>query len=103
MSKQKVHNKILVVLRSGNIVTVDEIKAAFASDEKVSSLLYRLSTYVYDARKYEKAIVRVIKDGRKVTGYQLVNHLEYTDEGFHAGNQVKPASVSNKGQEAVQA
>ena len=73
--KQKPWNRIVVVLKSGNVVTPDEIKQSFASDTKMSSVLYRLSTYIYDVRK-NGGIVKVTKNGRTVNGYQLVNiHL----------------------------
>jgi hypothetical protein len=100
MSKQKIHNKILVVLSSGNQVSVEDIKQSFASDPKVSGLLYRLSTYIYDARKYESAVIKVFKDGRKVTGYQLVNFKDYTSEGFFS--PYKELKLEGH-QEAVQA
>ena len=104
--KQKVHNKILVVLKSGNAITVDEIKASFAADIKTSALMYRLSTYIYDARKYDNAVIRVMKDGRKVTGYQLVNPNDFDSNGFFTGSSkpsktVQTAPVEEKQSETV--
>jgi len=84
MSKQKPYEKIAVVLRSagqkGLSISPEEIRMAFSSDPKMTALLYRLSTYIYDIRK-NGGIVRVHKDGRKVVGYELLNSAAFDDEG----------------------
>jgi len=95
MSKTKApkirpHNKVAQVLLSGKVVSVDDIKASFAADAKMTSLMYRLSTFIYDIRKFDNGVIKVIKDGRKVTAYQLVNFKEFDKNGCYAG---KPAAT----------
>lgn len=84
MSKLKFHNKIATILSTGNVVTIDEIKMCFANDEHATKLLYRLSTYIYDIKKYENGIVKVFKNGRNITGYQLMNADCFDSEGRNA-------------------
>ena len=48
-------------------------------------VLYRLSTYIYDIKKYEHGVIKVIKNGRKVQAYQLVNFDEFNDDGSYRG------------------
>lgn len=73
------HEKITQVLLSGKPVTPDEIKAVFAGTDQ-EAVLYRLSTNIYNIRK-DGGIVKVIKDGRKVQAYQLVNYTEFDKNG----------------------
>jgi asparagine N-glycosylation enzyme membrane subunit Stt3 len=96
MSKTKApkirpHNKVAQVLLSGKVVSVDDIKASFAADTKMSALMYRLSTFIYDIRKFDNGVIKVIKDGRKVTAYQLVNFKEFDKNGCYTG---KPAATA---------
>lgn len=95
MSKTKApkirpHNKVAQVLLSGKVVAVDDIKASFAADAKMSALMYRLSTFIYDIRKFDNGVIKVIKDGRKVSAYQLVNFKEFDTNGCYTG---KPAAT----------
>jgi hypothetical protein len=78
------HEKITQVLLSGKPVSPDEIKAVFTGTDQ-ESVLYRLSTNIYNIRK-DGGIVKVIKDGRKVTAYQLVNYTEFDSNGRYKGN-----------------
>jgi len=84
------HEKITQVLLSGKAVSPDEIAAVFkgTSQEKV---LYRLSTNIYNIRK-DGGIVKVIKDGRKVKAYQLVNFTEFDANGRYVGKATAPAA-----------
>ena len=84
------HEKITQVLLSGKAVSPDEIAAVFkgTSQEKV---LYRLSTNIYNIRK-DGGIVKVIKDGRKVKAYQLVNFTEFDANGRYVGKATAPAT-----------
>jgi hypothetical protein len=79
------HEKITVTLLSGKPVSPDEIKSVFAGTDQ-ESVLYRLSTNIYNIRK-DGGIVKVIKQGRKVTGYQLVNNDQFDANGRFKGNQ----------------
>ena len=85
--KQNRHEKITQVLLSGKPVSPDEIKAVFKGTDQ-EAVLYRLSTNIYNIRK-DGGIVKVIKDGRKVTGYQLVNYTEFNDKGRYVGPVAK--------------
>lgn len=77
------HEKIAAIMKSGNPVSPAEIEAVFKGTDQ-EKVLYRLSTNIYNIRK-DGGIVRVIKDGRKVTAYQLVNHAEFNDQGRYIG------------------
>ena len=81
--KQNRHEKITVTLLSGKPVSPDEIKACFKGTDQ-EAVLYRLSTNIYNIRK-DGGIVKVHKDGRKVTAYQLVNYTEFDKNGRYIG------------------
>lgn len=84
--KQNRHEKITVLLLSGKPVSPDEIKAVFTGTDQ-ESVLYRLSTNIYNIR-LDGGIIKVHKDGRKVSAYQLVNFTEFNAEGRYIGTQV---------------
>jgi DUF1009 family protein len=95
------HEKVTQVLLSGKVVTVDEIHALFKGTDQ-EAVLYRLPTNIYNIRK-DGGIVKVFKDGRRVTGYQLVNHNEFDTKGRYMGpatNQA-PTVVETKEVESV--
>ena len=73
------HEKITQVLLSGKPVSPDEIATVFKGTDQ-ESVLYRLSTNIYNIRK-DGGIVKVIKDGKKVSAYQLVNFTEFDANG----------------------
>lgn len=77
------HEKITQVLLSGKPVTPEEIKEVFKGTDQ-ESVLYRLSTNIYNIRK-DGGIVKVIKNGRKVQAYQLVNYTEFDKNGRYIG------------------
>jgi len=77
------HEKIAVTLLSGKPVTPEEIKSVFAGTDQ-ESVLYRLSTNIYNIRK-DGGIVKVHKEGRKVSAYQLVNYTEFNEHGRFIG------------------
>ena len=97
--KQNRHEKITVTLLSGRPVSPDEIKAVFTGTDQ-EAVLYRLSTNIYNIRK-DGGIVKVIKEGRKVKAYQLVNHAEFDNNGRYVGKSVTtPAAVTTEAVEA---
>lgn len=79
------HEKITQVLLSGKPVSPQEIQAVFEGTDQ-SAVLYRLSTNIYNIRK-DGGIVKVIKNGRKVQAYQLVNFDQFDANGRFKGNQ----------------
>ena len=81
------HEKITQVLLSGKPVSPDEIKAVFSGTDQ-ESVLYRLSTNIYNIR-LDGGIVKVIKNGRKVQAYQLVNFEEFNADGRYVGPKAK--------------
>jgi len=86
------HEKITITMLSGKPVSPQEIADVFKGTDQ-ESVLYRLSTNIYNIRK-DGGIVRVVKDGRKVQSYQLVNHTEFNNDGRYIGKQiVKPVPV----------
>ena len=83
---------------SGNPTTIDEIDALLGKEIQ----MYRLSTYIWHIKTNADGVVRAIKDGRKVTAYQIVNvadvkkymnRVGITNSGFVAG-QPAPAPVT---------
>jgi hypothetical protein len=92
--RQNRHEKITQVLLSGKSVSPDEIRAVFAGTDQ-ESVLYRLSTNIYNIR-LDGGIVRVHKDGRKVTGYQLVNYTEFDANGRYVGKQETKTQNTNE-------
>jgi hypothetical protein len=87
------HEKITQCLLSGKPVSPQEIADVFKGTDQ-ESVLYRLSTNIYNIRK-DGGIIRVLKDGRKVSGYQLVNYTEFDANGrFHGPQKVVSAEVS---------
>ena len=83
------HEKITQVLLSGNPVTPDEIASVFKGTDQ-EAVLYRLSTNIYNIRK-DGGIVKVIKEGRKVKAYQLMNYTEFDLNGRYVG-KIVPAT-----------
>ena len=86
------HEKIACVLLSGKPVSPAEIEACFKGTDQ-EGVLYRLSTNIYNIRK-DGGIVRVHKDGRKVTAYQLVNFDEFSPEGRYIGKAQNTQAVA---------
>ena len=83
------HEKITQVLLSGKPVTPAEISAVFKGTDQ-EAVLYRLSTNIYNIRK-DGGVVKVIKNGRSVQAYQLVNF-----DQFDANGRFKGASTPAK-------
>jgi len=84
------HEKITQVLLSGKPVTPDEIASVFKGTDQ-EAVLYRLSTNIYNIRK-DGGIVKVIKEGRNVKAYQLVNYTEFDANGRYVGKIVPAAT-----------
>ena len=95
------HEKITQVLLSGKPVSPDEIAVVFKGTSQ-EGVLYRLSTNIYNIRK-DGGIVKVIKEGRKVTAYQLVNFAEFNNDGRYVGKKVaqKPTEAAQVKVEVV--
>jgi hypothetical protein len=98
--RQNRHEKITVTLLSGKPVSPDEIKACFKGTDQ-EAVLYRLSTNIYNIRK-DGGIVKVHKEGRKVSAYQLVNHTEFNAEGRYIGPQTTKPVATNTNQDTTE-
>jgi hypothetical protein len=91
--------KLLTVMISGKPVTLDEMDTLLGKE----IYMYRISTYMWHIKVNANGVIKAIKDGRKVTGYQLMNVKEVkeymnrtgiTNSGFKAGAVEKKPSIS---------
>jgi hypothetical protein len=98
-TKLQPFQKLLTVMISGKPVTIEEIDATLGKE----IYMYRLSTYIWHVKTFANGVVKPIKDGRKVTAYQLINVDEVKEymkrvgvdsANFTPGSKVKKASVS---------
>jgi len=80
-TKLKPFQKLLMIMASGNPVTIEEIDATLGNE----IYMYRLSTYMWHIKTSAGGAVRSIKDGRKVTAYQIVNVKEVKEYMRRAG------------------
>jgi hypothetical protein len=92
--KLKPFQKLLTVMISGKPVSKDEIDALLGKEIQ----MYRISTYMWHIKTNANGIIKVIKDGRKVSGYQIHNvadvkeymkRVGILDSGFVAGAKVE--------------
>jgi hypothetical protein len=65
----KPFEKMLNVMLSGNPVTKEEFETLLGNE----IMMYRISTYIWHIKTIANGTVKVIKDGRKVSAYQLMN------------------------------
>ena len=70
--KMKPFQKLLTVMISGKPVTKEEIDTLLGHE----IYMYRISTYMWHIKTNASGVIKVVKDGRKVAGYQLVNVAE---------------------------
>jgi hypothetical protein len=98
-TKLKPFQKLLTIMVSGKPVTVDEIDTLLGKE----IYMYRLSTYMWHIKTNANGVVKPIKDGRKVTAYQIMNVAEVkeymnrvgiTKAGFTPGQVEKKPSIS---------
>ena len=88
------HEKITQVLLTGKPVTIEEIKSVFVGTDQ-ESVLYRLPTNIYNIRK-DGGVIKVHKDGRKVTAYQLVNPGEFNADGRFVGAKIATVTINHE-------
>lgn len=64
------HQKVVIhCLLDGKPITKEEISKRLGDE----IYPYRISTYMYEIKIFMNGIIKVIKDGRKVVAYQLIN------------------------------
>ena len=61
--------KILSIMLSGQPINKADMTKIFGED----FLMYKMSSYILDIKIFSGSPVRVIKDGRKVVSYQLID------------------------------
>jgi hypothetical protein len=98
-TKLKPFQKLLTIMVSGKPVTVEEIDATLGKE----IYMYRLSTYIWHIKTNANGVVKAIKDGRKVSAYQIVNvdqvkdymkRAGITSASFVPGQTTKKTSIS---------
>jgi hypothetical protein len=91
--------KLLTVMISGKPVTLEEINTLLGKE----IYMYRISTYMWHIKTFAGGVVKSIKDGRKVTAYQIMNVKEVKEymkaegidaKGFTPGAVQKKPSIS---------
>lgn len=94
-TKLKPFQKLLTIMASGKEVTVEEIDALLGKE----IYMYRLSTYMWHIKTNANGVVKAIKDGRKVSAYQIMNVKEINEYmkrvGITAANYV-PGKAEKK-------
>ena len=73
--KLKPFQKLLTVMISGKEVSKEEIDTLLGKEIQ----MYRISTYMWHIKTNANGVIKVVKDGRKVSGYQLINVAEVKD------------------------
>jgi len=73
--KLKPFQKLLTVMISGKQVSKEQIETLLGKEIQ----MYRISTYMWHIKTNANGIIKVVKDGRKVSGYQLINVAEVKD------------------------
>ena len=94
-TKLKPFQKLLTIMQTGKPVTIEEIDKTLGKE----IYMYRLSTYMWHIKTQANGIVKAIKDGRKVTAYQIVNATEVKEYMKRAGVDAKsftPGSAAKK-------
>jgi hypothetical protein len=71
-TKIKPFEKLLFVLSSGSVVTIEDINEILGEE----IYMYRVSSYIWAIKVYANGVIKVIKDGRNVVAYQLLNTKE---------------------------
>jgi len=94
-SKLKPFEKLLTIMVSGKPVTIEEIDATLGKE----IYMYRLSTYMWHIKVHANGVVKAIKDGRKVSAYQIINVDEvkkYLDRTGVTKAKFVPGAVEKK-------
>jgi hypothetical protein len=83
------HEYVLKMMLSGQPVNVEDIKEDFIK-RGCENVFYKLSYYILLC-KQRGAIIKTIKDGRKVKAYQLMNPNQFDSKCKF----IKPGTVAN--------
>jgi hypothetical protein len=85
------HEIMNQVFLSGKAKSPEEIKEHMRHND-MGHLIYRIATYIYNCRK-DGAIIKVYKEGKNVTAYQLINYKEFNEDGRWVGEVKQRGSV----------
>jgi hypothetical protein len=96
--EKKQYEKILDLFQSmgSDTLMVAEIKEKLGDEIK----MYRLSTYMYDIKKYSKQAIVPIREGKKVMGYKLVKMTVPMSQKI-TGVALVPATVTEVADEVT--
>lgn len=74
---RKLHpfQKVLTIMIDGQPTMLDKIDALLGKE----IFMYRISTYMWHIKVHANGVIKPIKDGRKVIGYQLCNVADVTE------------------------
>ena len=88
-------NKVALALLDGQPHSPEEITDFFKNQPDVAKFLpQRLSTIQWQLRSFEGAVIKVTKQGKKVTGYQITNASEFDVNGFGPLRKAATAPVA---------
>lgn len=73
--KLKPFEKVLTVMIDGQPTSLEKINALLGKE----IFMYRISTYMWHIKTIANGVVKPVKDGRKVTGYQICNVNDVKD------------------------
>lgn len=79
------HEKIAAILRNGQPISPEDIRNALKGTDQ-EEVLYRLSTNIYNIKK-DGGVIRVYKDKRRVSAYQLINADQFNEHGRYIGTR----------------
>jgi hypothetical protein len=81
--RQNRHEKVAAILKTGQPVSPDAIRDHFKGTNQ-EGVMYRLSTNIYNIR-LDGGQIKIVKKGRKVESYQLLNAHHFNDNGRFIG------------------
>jgi hypothetical protein len=87
--------KLLTIMISGKPVMLTEIDTLLGKE----IYMYRMSTYMWHIKVNANGVVKPIKEGRKVIGYQIMNVnqvKDYMNLAGISGSNFTPGSVEKK-------
>lgn len=100
MKKQRKPNgwqRVAMVVQTGDVYTKEQLMELL-KDKKIH--MYRISNYILDIKLFAGGIIKAVKDGRKVTGYQVCNpevvQAYLRDKGFLEKPAVAKKTKSKK-------
>jgi ribose 5-phosphate isomerase RpiB len=100
MKKQRKPNgwqRVAMLVQTGDVYTKEQL-VELLKDKKIH--MYRISNYMLDIKLFAKGVIKPVKDGRKVTGYQVCNpevvQAYLRDNGFLAKDTMAKKTKAKK-------